>query len=51
MIDSTVRRLQELEATYVEAVNEAVAEDRDDRIGQLVADYPDAAARVITGAA
>lgn len=48
MTDQTVRRLQELEASYVVAVNEAVAEDRPDRVRALVAEYPDAAARVMT---
>ena len=50
MTDTTVRRLQELEAAYTVAVNEAVAEDRDDRIRALVAEYPDAAARVMAEA-
>jgi hypothetical protein len=47
--DVTVRRLRELEESYVEAVNEAVAEGRDDRIRDLVAAYPDAAAAVLAG--
>ncbi|MDN5934088.1 MAG: hypothetical protein L0I24_23955 [Pseudonocardia sp.] len=51
MTDRTVRLLQELEASYVTAVNEAVAEDRDDLVGELVAEYPDAAARVLAGSA
>ncbi len=33
---------------YVDAVNQAVAEGREDRVARLVADYPDAALRVIT---
>ncbi|WP_300010653.1 hypothetical protein [Pseudonocardia sp.] len=51
MTDRTVRRLQELEAAYTVAVNEAVAEDREDPVRELVAEYPDAASRVINGAA
>ncbi|MEJ3657060.1 hypothetical protein WEH80_29265 [Actinomycetes bacterium KLBMP 9759] len=43
MNDATVRRLQALEARYTAAVNEAVAEDRDDLVLELVAEYPDAA--------
>lgn len=48
MNDATVRRLRELEESYAEAVNEAVAEDRDDRIRDLVDSYPDAALAVLT---
>ncbi len=50
MTDTTVRRLQELEQAYTVAVNEAVAEDRDDLVRELVAEYPDAAVRVMTEA-
>lgn len=46
--DATVRRLRELEESYAEAVNEAVAEGRDDRIRDLVDAYPDAAVAVLT---
>lgn len=49
MTDRTVARLQELEAAYTVAVNEAVAEDRDDLVAGLVAEYPDAAARIMAG--
>ncbi|WP_181780691.1 hypothetical protein [Pseudonocardia pini] len=41
-------RLRLLRDEYVSAVNEAVAEGRDDMVARLVADYPDAALRVIT---
>ncbi|GAA2570993.1 hypothetical protein [Pseudonocardia hydrocarbonoxydans] len=51
MNDRTVALLQELEATYTVAVNEAVAEGRDDLIRELVAEYPDAAAKVIAAEA
>jgi hypothetical protein len=51
MTDRTVRLLQELEASYVVAVNEAVAEDRDDLVSGLVSEYPDAAARVLAESA
>jgi len=50
MTDNTGRRLQELEASIV-AVNEAVAEDRDDLVRELVAEYPDAAAAILRDAA
>ncbi len=46
--DATVRRLRELEESYAEAVNEAVAEGRDDLVRDLVDAYPDAAAAVLT---
>jgi len=49
MKDSTVRRLEALEGEYVASVNAAVAEDRDDLIAELVAEYPDAALRVMHG--
>ncbi len=41
-------RLRLLHDEYVDAVNQAVAEGREDRVARLVADYPDAALRVIT---
>jgi hypothetical protein len=44
MNDRTVSRLQELEVSYTVAVNEAVAEDRDDLVRELVAEYPNAIA-------
>lgn len=47
MNDRTVSRLQELEATYTVAVNEAVAEDRDDLVRELVAAYPNAIAAAL----
>ncbi len=46
--DATVRRLRELEESYAEAVNEAVAEGRDDLVRDLVDAYPDAAVAVLT---
>jgi hypothetical protein len=49
--DDTVRRLLALDDEYITAVNEAVAEDRDDLVRELVDSYPDAASRVITNAA
>jgi hypothetical protein len=42
------QRLRELHDEYVEAVNAAVAEDRPDLVDQLVAEYPDAALRLLT---
>lgn len=47
MTDATVRRLRELDDEYTSAVNFAVAEDRNDLIAQLAAEYPDAVAQVI----
>jgi hypothetical protein len=47
--DATVFRLNALEADYVEAVNAAVGEDRDDLIEQLVAEYPRAVKELLTG--
>jgi len=47
MNDATVRRLNALDEQYTAAVNEAVAEDRDDLVRDLVAKYPDAAAQVM----
>ena len=50
-MDDLVRaRLRRLHDEYVAATNTAVAENRDDLLAQLVADYPDAALRVITAA-
>ncbi len=51
MNDATVRRLNALDEQYTAAVNEAIAEDRDDLVRQLVAEYPDAAAEIITSEA
>jgi hypothetical protein len=47
MNDSTVQRLLALDEEYIAAVNSAVAEDRDDVVEQLVAEYPDAAAEIM----
>jgi hypothetical protein len=47
MKDDTVRRLNALDQEYTAAVNSAVAEDRDDLIQQLVAEYPDAALEIM----
>lgn len=43
-------RLRALQDHYTEAVNAAVAEGRDDLVAELVADYPDAAMRMLGGA-
>ena len=48
MKDATVRRLLALDEEYTAAVNDAVAEDRDDLVDELVAEYPDAAAKIMT---
>ena len=47
MNDATLRRLRELEESYAEAVDQAVDEDRDDRIRDLVDTHPDAALAVL----
>ena len=47
MNDATVRRLQALDEEYTAAVNAAIAEDRDDLVRVLAAEYPDAAAEII----
>jgi hypothetical protein len=47
MNDITVRRLQALDEEYTAAVNAAVAEDRDDLVQELAAEYPDAAAEIM----
>lgn len=47
MKDDTVRRLNALDQEYTAAVHSAVAEDRDDLIQQLVAEYPDAALEIM----
>jgi hypothetical protein len=44
----TTIALKNLHDEYVEAVNIAVAEDRDDLVEELVASYPDAALRLLT---
>jgi hypothetical protein len=48
MGESVRTRLRLLHDEYVAAVNSAVEEGRDDQVERLVADYPDAALRVIT---
>jgi hypothetical protein len=45
--DLTVQRLLALDAQYTSAVNSAVAEDRDDLVDELAAEYPDVAAQII----
>jgi hypothetical protein len=40
-------RLQNLDELYTTRVNEAVAEDRDDLISALVAEYPKAVAELL----
>ena len=47
MNDDNVRRLLALDEEYTAAVNAAIGEDRDDVVEQLVAEYPDAAARIM----
>ena len=42
-----MRRLLALDEEYTAAVNAAVAEDRDDLVDDLVAEYPDATAKII----
>jgi hypothetical protein len=42
-----VDRLRALHEHYVDAVNRAVAADRDDLVAELVADYPDEALALI----
>ncbi len=44
-------RLRMLADDYTEAVNRAIAEDREDLVERLAAEYPDAALRVLTEAA
>jgi hypothetical protein len=48
MNDLVRTRLRRLHDEYVAAANRAVAEGREDLLTQLVADYPDAALRVMT---
>lgn len=47
MNDITVARLRALDDEYTAAVNYAIAEDRDDLVLELAAEYPDAAAEII----
>jgi hypothetical protein len=49
MLDRTRAELRKLHDDYVEAVNLAVAEDRDDLVEELTAAYPDAALRILAG--
>ena len=49
MDDAITRRLRALTEDYTEALNAAVAEDRDDIVRLLVSEYPDHAAAVLTG--
>ena len=49
MSDETRTALRNLHDAYVEAVNFAIGEDREDLVEELAATYPDAALRVITG--
>ena len=44
-------RLAQLRDEYVDAVNRAVAEGRDDLVDELAADYPEAALRLLADAA
>ena len=47
MPNLTREALQKLHDEYVEAVNIAVAEGRDDLVEELVASYPEAALRLM----
>lgn len=47
MSNATVNRLRALDEQYTAAVNQAIAEDRNDLVRQLVAEYPDAAAEIM----
>ena len=44
-----VERLRALHEHYVDAVNRAVEEGREDLVAELAADYPDEALAVMTG--
>ena len=48
MAADSVRALRELHEDYVWRVNAAVGEGRDDIVARLVAEYPDAALRLLT---
>ena len=43
----TPNKLRVLHEEFVAAVNEAVAEDRDDLVDELVAEYPEAALQIV----
>ncbi len=47
MNNEITAQLEALDELYTTRVNEAVAEDRDDLIRTLVAEYPDAVAQVL----
>jgi hypothetical protein len=49
MLDETRTALRKLHDEYIEAVNMAVGEDREDLVEELAASYPDAALHLITG--
>lgn len=48
MPDEIVSALHRLRDCYTEAVNAAIAEDRDDLVAELAASYPDAELRLLT---
>jgi phosphoribosyl-ATP pyrophosphohydrolase len=48
MLDQNRTALQKLQDEYIEAVNAAIGEDREDLVEELVASYPDAAMRLLT---
>ncbi|NMI00713.1 hypothetical protein [Pseudonocardia acidicola] len=50
MSKETEERLRRLADEYTEAVNMAIAEDREDLAEQIAAEYPDAALRILTDA-
>ncbi len=47
MWTSSVRALAELHETYVDAVNRAVADDRDELVEQLAAEYAQESLRLL----
>lgn len=49
MPDQTHTALSTLHDEYIEAVNVVIGENREDLVAELVAAYPDAALRVLTG--
>jgi hypothetical protein len=48
MLDQNRTAQQKLHDEYIEAVNSAIGEDREDLVEELVASYPDAALRLLT---
>ena len=48
MKDDTVDRLNALDEEYTAAVNAAIEDDREELVRELVSEYPDAAAEIMT---